>query len=102
MSPRWLCPGTAHLSSAAVLLELLCIPNCFWRSWSGLLCLNDKQPQGLNDKQRAFIVILLKTLEEIWLIHLKANSKGFRLFVKGSACFQITLAVWLLGFFPFF
>lgn len=45
MSPRWLCPGTAHLSSAAVLLELLCIPNCFWRLWSGLLVLNDKQPR---------------------------------------------------------
>lgn len=42
----------------------------------------------------------MKTLAVIWLIHLKANSEAFRIFVKDDACFPATLAVRLLESFP--
>lgn len=43
---------------------------------------------------------VMKTLADIWLIHLKANSEDFRIFVKDDACFPATLTVWLLESFP--
>lgn len=41
----------------------------------------------------------MKTLEDVWLIHLKANSEAFRIFVKDDACFPTPLTAWLLGSF---
>lgn len=100
MSPHWLCRpclGRAHSSSAAMLLEFLCNPNCSWKPWpGGFLHLKAKQLLRVL----LFFSTVVKILADIWLIHLKANSEAFRIFVKDDACFPATLTVWLLGSFP--